>query len=504
VAGEDATPSAREGEQQAEIERLRQRLAEAERRIAEQAATQTLTNAAHQAAMRISQQETADAQDHALGLRKDAAEIETAHALVIETGRAGLAASDAINARLEQLVAERTAEIEKMQETLLQAQKMEAIGQLTGGLAHDFNNLLTGITGSLEILQMRLAQGRMTQLDHYVTIAQGAAKRAAALTQRLLAFSRRQTLDPKPCDVNRIVAGMEELIRRTMGLDIETHVIAAGGLWAILIDAHQLENALLNLCINARDAMPNGGKLTIETANRWLDERTARARDLEPGQYVSLCVSDTGVGMSREVAARAFDPFYTTKPLGEGTGLGLSMIYGFVRQSGGQARIHSEPRKGTMVCLYLPRHHEAAMSAQDVEIMPTAVLQSAPGITVLVVDDEHSIRALIAEVLADHGYASLEAVDGASALTILQSNARIDLLISDVGLPNGMNGRQVADAARVLRPDLKVLFITGFAENAVIHHGHLSHNMHVMMKPFAMEALASRIDEIIARPLAPP
>jgi signal transduction histidine kinase len=494
VTAEDASRGARELEQRAEIERLRERLAAAERRIREMSTSQTTANTAHRAELTIRQQEITDA-------RNDADQLRTAglaHEAAREVGRSDLAASAALNTRLEQMVAERTAEIEKMQATLLQAQKMEAMGQLTGGIAHDFNNLLTGISGSLEMLQTRLAQGRMTQLDRYVAIAQSAAKRAAVLTHRLLAFARRQPLDPKPSDVNRLVAGMEDLLRRTMGLDIETQVIAAGGLWVALIDPHQLENALLNLCINGRDAVPDGGKLTIETANRWLDVRAARDRDVPPGQYVSLCVSDTGVGMSREVAARAFDPFYTTKPLGEGTGLGLSMIHGFVRQSGGQIRIYSEPRKGTMVCIYLPRHHEAAVLTEEIEAEPPTATQSTSGMTVLVVDDEPSIRTLLTEVLADQGHAAIEVSDGAAAIGMLQSNTRVDLLITDVGLPGGMNGRQVADAARALRPDLKVLFITGYAENAVIHHGHLDHDMHVMMKPFGMGAITDRIKDLLA------
>lgn len=242
------------------------------------------------------------------------------------------------------------------EEALRQAQKMEAVGQLTGGLAHDFNNLLTGILGSLELLQTRVSQGRLNEIDRYITAAQGASKRAAALTHRLLAFSRRQTLDPKPTNVNRLVAGMEELIRRTVGPEIDIEVVGAGGLWVALVDANQLENALLNLCINSRDAMPEGGRITIETGNRWLDGHAAKERDLPPGQYLSLCVTDTGTGMPPDVIARAFDPFFTTKPQGQGTGLGLSMIYGFVRQSGGQVRIYSEVGHGTTVCLYLPRY----------------------------------------------------------------------------------------------------------------------------------------------------
>jgi len=400
-----------------------------------------------------------------------------------------------VNAELEQRVGERTAELEKAHDTLRQAQKMEAVGQLTGGLAHDFNNLLAGISGSLELLQARMSQGRLGDLERYITAAQGAAKRAAALTHRLLAFSRRQTLDPKPTDVNRLVAGMEELVRRTVGPEVTVEVVAAGGLWTTLVDPNQIENALLNLCVNARDAMPGGGRLTIETGNRWLDQRAARERDLPPGQYISLCVSDTGTGMAPEVIARAFDPFFTTKPIGMGTGLGLSMVYGFVRQSGGQARIYSEMGQGAMVCLYLPRHHGQAENAE----LP-AELAGAPraeqGETVLVVDDEPTVRMLVTEVLEDLGYTAIEAADGTVGLQVLQSDVRIDLLVTDVGLP-GMNGRQLADAARVGRPDLKVLFITGYAENAVLSHGHLDPGMHVLTKPFAMEVLASRIKNLI-------
>ncbi|MBB5695782.1 PAS domain-containing protein [Muricoccus pecuniae] len=404
-----------------------------------------------------------------------------------------------LNETLEQRVAERTTDLMLAEEQLRQAQKMEAVGQLTGGIAHDFNNLLAGITGSLELLSTRITQGRLKDVDRYVAAAQGAAKRAAALTHRLLAFSRRQTLDPRPTDANRLVAGMEDLIRRTVGPSVEVEVVGTAGLWTTLADPNQLESALLNLCINARDAMPEGGRLTIETANRWLDGRAARERDLRTGQYISLCVSDTGTGMPPEVIERAFDPFYTTKPIGQGTGLGLSMIYGFVRQSGGQTRIYSEVGQGTMVCLYLPRH---LGEAEPPEVVPD--LADAPraglGETVLVVDDEPTVRMLVMDVLEDLGYAAIEASDGPSGLKVLQSDARIDLLVSDVGLPGGMNGRQMADAARVSRPDLKVLFITGYAENAVVGHGYLDPGMHVITKPFAMETLASWIKELITAP----
>ncbi|RZL70533.1 MAG: response regulator, partial [Sphingomonas sp.] len=265
---------------------------------------------------------------------------------------------------------------------------------------------------------------------------------------------------------------------------------------ATLVDPHQLENALLNLCINARDAMPGGGRLTIETANRWIDARTARERELDAGQYVSLCVSDTGTGMTPEVIAKAFDPFFTTKPLGLGTGLGLSMIYGFARQSGGHVRIYSEVGEGTNVCIYLPRHFGEAEDAEAVTQHTDAPRANA-GETVLVVDDEPTVRMLVVEVLEELGYAAIEAADGASGLKLLQSDIRIDLLVTDVGLPGGMNGRQMADAARIGRPDLKILFITGYAENAVVGNGHLDPGMHVMTKPFAMEALATRIKDLI-------
>ena len=384
-----------------------------------------------------------------------------------------------------------------LEEQLRQSQKMEAVGQLTGGLAHDFNNLLAGISGSLELLQVRVSQGRTGDLDRYLSAAQGAAKRAAALTHRLLAFSRRQTLDPKAINVNRLVAGMEDLVRRTVGPAVTVEVAGAGGLWTVQVDPNQLESALLNLCINARDAMPDGGRLTIETCNRWLDERSARDQQLPPGQYISLCVSDTGTGMSAEVIARAFDPFFTTKPIGMGTGLGLSMIYGFARQSGGHVRIYSELGHGSMVCIYLPRHFGAAEEMED-PALHAETPRAGQGETVLVVDDEPTVRMLVTEILEDLGYTAIEAADGAAALQVLRSNARVDLLVTDVGLPGGMNGRQLADAGRALRQRLQVLFITGYAENAVIGDGHLEPGMHVLTKPFAMETLASRIRDLIS------
>ena len=388
------------------------------------------------------------------------------------------------------------AKLAESQEALRQSQKMEAVGQLTGGLAHDFNNLLTGISGSLDLLQKRVAQGRINDLDRYLIAAQGASKRAAALTHRLLAFSRRQTLDPRPTNVHQLVVGMADLIRRTVGPEITVETVDMVGLWPALVDPPQLENALLNLCINARDAMPDGGRITIETGNKWMDDRAARERDVEPGQYLSLCVSDTGSGMPPDVVARAFDPFFTTKPLGQGTGLGLSMIYGFARQSGGQVRIYSEVGQGTMICIYLPRHY-GPEEATEAPIGYDDDQRAVVGETVLVIDDEPTVRMLVTDVLGDFGYGALEAEDGPSGLKILEGRARVDLLITDVGLPGGMNGRQVADAARALRPSLKILFITGYAENAVVGNGHLDPGMAVLTKPFVMDDLAAKIRSLI-------
>jgi PAS domain S-box-containing protein len=402
-----------------------------------------------------------------------------------------------LNGSLEQRIQEAIEERAHVEEALRQAQKMEAVGQLTGGIAHDFNNLLAGILGSLDVIERRLTQGRTEGIDRFIAGAQTSAQRAAALTQRLLAFSRRQTLDPKPTEVNRLVVGMEDLIRRTVGPSITVEVVGAAGLWSTKVDASQLENALLNLAINARDAMPSGGRLTVETANKWLDGRAGAERDLAPGQYISICVTDTGTGIPKDIVDRVFDPFFTTKPIGQGTGLGLSMIHGFMRQSGGQVRVYSEEDQGTTMCLYLPRY----IGPMEQESIPHSgtIEELGAGETVLVIDDEPTVRMLIVEVLEEAGYTAIEAEDGPSGLKYLATDARIDLLITDVGLPGGMNGRQVADAARKYRPDLKVLFITGFAENAAVGNGHLEPGMEVMTKPFVMAELADKITEIIER-----
>jgi PAS domain S-box-containing protein len=381
------------------------------------------------------------------------------------------------------------------EEALLQAQKMEAVGQLTGGLAHDFNNLLTGISGSLELLQLRVEQGRYENVPRYAKAAMSSANRAAALTHRLLAFARRQPLEPRAVDANRLVASMEDLVRRTIGEAIELEIATAAGLWTTLCDPHQLENALLNLAINARDALPDGGRITVETANIPIGEAN-NPGGVEAGDYVVVSVADTGTGMGKDVIARAFDPFFTTKPMGQGTGLGLSMIYGFASQSGGHARIESEPGSGTTVRLYLPRHAgEAAVEVPDAGAMAAAA-EEGRSETILVVEDETVVRETIVEVLGELGYRVLQAADGPSGLSALLSAGPIDLLVTDVGLP-GLNGRQMADQARVARPDLRVLFITGYAGDATFGQGQDDPGMQLMTKPFTVDALVARIRAMI-------
>ncbi len=421
--------------------------------------------------------------------------FQAAQREIEERRRAEQALQD-LNASLERQVEERTRQLHENEEALRQAQKMEAVGQLTGGIAHDFNNLLAGIVGSLDLMQTRISQGRTDTVERYVKAAMSSAQRAAALTHRLLAFARRQPLDPKPVNANQLITSMEDLLRRTIGPLHALEFVTAGGLWTTLCDPNQLESAILNLAINGRDAMPEGGKLTIETCNAHLDDAYAAAqRDVTPGQYVCICVTDTGMGMPPDVIARAFEPFFTTKPLGQGTGLGLSMVYGFAKQSEGHLKIYSEESKGTTVKIYLPRHRGAAEEEEFIDANAEAPRAEA-GETVLVVEDEPVIRDLIVEVLEDLGYRALEAADGPSGLKILQSRKRIDLLITDVGLP-GLNGRQLADQAREKRPDLKVLFITGYAENATLANGFLDPGMEMITKPFAVDTLAGKVRGMI-------
>ncbi len=400
-----------------------------------------------------------------------------------------------MNDTLEQRVESRTAALRVAEDQLRQAQKMEAVGQLTGGLAHDFNNLLTGIGGALEMMQTRLAQGRTEQLGRYIAAAQEAAGRAAKLTHRLLAFSRRQTLDPRPTAPERLLEGMRELIVRTMGPQVAVSLEVDAEPWRVLCDANQLENAVLNLCINARDAMPDGGALLIECRNAVLEE--GQVRDAPAGEYVAIRVTDTGAGMAAEVMARAFDPFFTTKPIGQGTGLGLSMIYGFVKQSGGQVGLASEPGQGTAVELCLPRHLSPPVAEEaGAAGMATPAVSSG---TVLLVDDEPSVRTLLGETLAALGLSVIEAADGPAGLRVLESAVRVDVLVSDVGLPGGLNGRQLADRARVLRPGLPVLLITGYAEAAVLGEGMLEPGMEVVTKPFSMAVLGRRVAAVLGQ-----
>ncbi|TCP36939.1 PAS domain-containing protein [Sphingomonas sp. BK235] len=382
----------------------------------------------------------------------------------------------------------------KAEEQLRQSQKMEAVGQLTGGIAHDFNNMLTGVIGSLELLRRYVAEGRSDRVDRYIDAATSSAQRAAGLTQRLLAFSRRQSLDVQAVDVNRVVLGVEELLRRTLGEHIALTLGLDPAVWHATTDANQLESALLNLAINARDAMPAGGTLTIATAAATLDAAAgAGMAEFAPGDYVAVSVSDTGTGMAAEVIAKAFDPFFTTKPIGQGTGLGLSMIYGFARQTGGHARIASTLGEGSTVTLYLPRAREAARPSTE----PRAIgVRARAGEQVMVVEDDPAVRMLVVDVLEGLGYGVLQAVDGQEAVALLERRPPIALLVSDVGLP-GLNGRQVAARARAQMPELKVLFVTGYAEEALVRSGFLDPGMDMIAKPFDIDALAAKIASML-------
>jgi PAS domain S-box-containing protein len=392
-------------------------------------------------------------------------------------------------------------EARMLEERLRQAQKMETIGQLTGGVAHDFNNLLTVVIGNLETVQRNvdglLVGAAGSRIRGAADNAMRGAQRAASLTRRLLAFARRQPLDPKPLNVNRLVAGMSELIARTLGEHIEVETVLGGGLWWTLADPNELENAILNLAVNARDAMPDGGKLTIETANAHLDDRYARGHaEILPGQYVNISVSDTGAGMSADTIARAFEPFFTTKDAGHGTGLGLSQVYGFVKQSGGHVKLYSEPGQGTTVRVYLPRHLNGEQEVEAAPVEDTLPLGEAAEL-VLLVEDDPDVRAYSAELVRELGYRVLEASSGAAALQILERNPAVRLLFTDVGLPGGMNGRQLADAAQGLRPGLPVLFTTGYARNAIVHSGRLDPGVQLITKPFDRQALATRLREVL-------
>ena len=397
---------------------------------------------------------------------------------------------------LEQQVEERTAQLRHNEEVLRQSQKMEAVGQLTGGIAHDFNNMLTGIIGSLELLRRRLARGRTEDLDSLIDLGVTSANRAAGLTHRLLAFSRRQSLDSKPVEMNNLVISMGELLQRSINESIHLEMQLSEHLWVAEADPNQLESALLNLVINARDAMPDGGKLVVRTANQQLDARFTEAHsNLKPGDYVVLSVTDNGCGMPQSTISRAFDPFFTTKPIGQGTGLGLSMIYGFSKQSRGHVAIQSEVDQGTTVSLFLPRFGGDLPRDNPVDRQHPLFAQN--GETVLIVEDDPAVRVLVSTVLSELGYAFVEAGDAAAALPVLDSGQRIDLMISDVGLP-GMNGRQLAEIGRQYRPGLKVLFITGYAEHAAVRGGFLDPGMQMITKPFTFDLLTAKVREMIS------
>jgi PAS domain S-box-containing protein len=402
----------------------------------------------------------------------------------------------ALAADLERQVTERTEELRRKEEALRQSQKMEAVGQLTGGVAHDFNNLLQVILGNLETLRRHLPQ-ESARLQRAVQNAMIGAKRAAALTQRLLAFARRQPLNPKPIDLNHMMGGMSELLHRTLGETIAIEVVRGAGVWQVEADPNELEATILNLAVNARDAMPDGGKLTIETANAHIDDNYAMAHaELKPGQYVAISVSDTGEGMDSETIARAFEPFFTTKPVGKGTGLGLSQVYGFVKQSGGHVKIYSEVGQGTTVKVYLPRLTNSATQSADES---AAAIPGGEAETILVVEDDDDVRTYSVEMLRELGYRVLEAHDGPSAIRLLQRQPRVDLLFTDVVLPSGMTGAQVAAEARKVQSDLKVLFTTGYARNAIIHHGRLDKGVELITKPFTYADLAAKVRDVLDR-----
>jgi signal transduction histidine kinase len=406
-----------------------------------------------------------------------------------------------LNATLEQRVAEEISRRTDVEAALRQAQKLEAIGQLTGGVAHDFNNLLTVIMGGLDTIGRQIAGvsgvPQVARIQRAQTMAHHASQRAATLTARLLAFSRRQALDPKPINVDRLLAGMMDLLKSTLGEQIKLQIVGNAGLWSAFADAAELEHAILNLAVNARDAMPGGGRLTIETGNTWLDDEYIAAvpEPVTPGQYALVAVTDTGTGMDKATVDRVFEPFFTTKEVGKGTGLGLSQVYGFVRQTGGHIRIYSEPGHGTTVKLYLPRS-QAEPDDQERKGTPDAALLQGNE-AILVVEDHDDLRAYSSGVLRDLGYQVFEAADAASAIGFLESSRSIDLLFTDVVLPDGLNGRNIADHARRLHPTIKVLFTTGYTRNAIVHNGRLDAGVNLLSKPFTFRGLAEKVRKVL-------
>jgi len=410
---------------------------------------------------------------------------------------------------LEDAVRERTRELEaenearrKAEASLRQAQKMEAVGQLTGGVAHDFNNLLTIVLGGLDIIGRQLsglsASPAVDRITRGRDIAVEGAKRAATLTSRLLAFSRLQPLDPKPIDVNKLIAATGELLHRTLGEHVALETVLSAGLWRLHADTNQLENSLLNLALNARDAMPSGGKLTIETANCHLDDVYVAGipEPVEPGQYVMIAVTDTGIGMDKAALQHAFEPFFTTKAVGKGTGLGLSQVYGFVRQSSGHIRIYSEIGEGTTVKIYLPRHF-GADDDSAAQVPESASPRALGDELILLAEDDDGLRSYTAQILSELGYHVLEAADGRAAIDIIKTRDDIALLFTDVVMPGGVNGRELADEAQRLRPGLKVLFTTGYTRNAIVHHGRLDPGVNLIGKPYSFDELAVKIRSVL-------
>ncbi|MFL5014116.1 ATP-binding protein [Rhizobium sp.] len=413
---------------------------------------------------------------------------------------------NSFNTRLEETVVQRTAELRhEMEENaaaqaqVRQLQKMETIGQLTGGVAHDFNNMLAIIIGNLDLAQRRLSGSEDPRLPYSIQNAKDGAQRAAVLTARLLAFSRQQPLAPEVIDLNKLVGGMSELLRRTLGEQIRIETVLAGGLWPSFADLSQLENAILNLAVNARDAMPGGGNLTIETANTELDERYSRMHsEVEAGQYVMVSMTDTGTGMSPEVIERAFDPFYTTKGPGKGTGLGLSQVYGYIKQSGGHIKIYSEIDRGTTVKIYLPRRvamTDARSGAAGAQPIPHGSVND----TILVVEDDENVRTMTAESLHELGYTVLQAASGREALLLLEENPAVDLIFTDIVMPQ-MSGRQLADVVQEKWPTIRILYTTGYTRNAIVHNGVLDHGVSLLAKPFSLEQLAHKIRELLNVP----
>ncbi|HEX7741433.1 MAG TPA: ATP-binding protein, partial [Sphingobium sp.] len=379
-----------------------------------------------------------------------------------------------------------------------QMQKMESLGQLTGGIAHDFNNMLAIVIGSLDMARRRLPSDIDLRISRGMENAAEGAQRAAQLTARLLAFARQQALDPQPTDVNKLVGGISEMLRRTLGEQVRIETVLAGGLWPANIDASQLEAAIINLCVNARDAMPEGGRLTLETSNAHLDDAyVAQNQDVAPGQYVMVSVADTGTGMPPATVERAFDPFFTTKGVGKGTGLGLSQVFGFTKQSRGHVKIYSEPGQGSVIKLYLPRHYGTTVGVEQQALSRTDELPRARrDEVILVVEDEERVRHMSVDSLKELGYVIVQAADGEEALKLLAMHPRIDMLFTDVVMP-GINGRLLADRARQARPGLRVLYTTGYTRNAIVHNGVLDPGVHFLPKPFTLDQLATKVRQVL-------